>query len=75
MADAVAGLDAGFLLTETSTMPWHVLGVLVLDPSTAPEPFTFDSVRRLVAARFENHAAIGASARPVASQAVAWAVQ
>ena len=54
MADAVAGLDAGFLLTETSTMPWHVLGVLVLDPSTAPEPFTVDSVRRLVAARLND---------------------
>ena len=54
MTDAVAGLDAGFLLTETSTMPWHVLGVLVLDPSTAPEPFSFDSVRRLVAARLDH---------------------
>ena len=54
MADAVAGLDAGFLLTETSTMPWQVLGVLVLDPSTAPEPFTFDTVRRLVAARLDS---------------------
>lgn len=54
MADVVAGLDAGFLLTETSTMPWHVLGVLVVDPSTAPEPFGVDSVRALVAARLDR---------------------
>lgn len=50
----MAGLDAGFLLTETSTMPWHVLGILVLDPSTAPEPFTLEAVRRLVAARLDG---------------------
>lgn len=54
MAEPVAGLDAGFLLTETSTMPWHVLGVLILDPSTAPEPFTVEAVRRLVAARVDR---------------------
>lgn len=54
MAEPVAGLDAGFLLTETSTMPWHVLGVLIVDPSTAPEPFTLDAVRRLVAARVDR---------------------
>ncbi|HMK11630.1 MAG TPA: wax ester/triacylglycerol synthase family O-acyltransferase [Acidimicrobiales bacterium] len=54
MADLVAGLDAGFLLTETSTMPWHVLGILILDPSTAPEPLTVSSVRRLIAARLDD---------------------
>jgi len=41
----------------------------------APCDAPASDLRRLVAARFENHAAIGASARPVASQAVAWAVQ
>lgn len=54
MDTTVAGLDAGFLLTETPNMPWHVLGVLVVDPSTAPEPFTLDSVRRLVEARLDR---------------------
>ena len=54
MADLIAGLDAGFLLTETSTMPWHVLGILVVDPSTGPEPFSVDSVRRLVTARLDR---------------------
>src|SRR5262245_47514708 len=54
MADPVAGLDAAFLLTETSTMPWHVLGVLIVDPSTAPQPFGVDSVRHLVAARLDS---------------------
>jgi WS/DGAT/MGAT family acyltransferase len=53
VTELVAGLDAGFLLTETSTMPWHVLGVLVLDRSTAAEEFTVDGIRRLVAARLD----------------------
>lgn len=32
-------------------MPWHVLGILIVDPAGAPEPFTVESIRRLVAAR------------------------
>jgi hypothetical protein len=46
-----------------------------IDPAGDPCDAPGSDLRRLVAARFENHAAIGASARPVASQAVAWAVQ
>lgn len=51
MAVPVAGLDAGFLLTETPTMPWHVLGVLIVDPSTAPVRFDATAVGRLLEAR------------------------
>ena len=46
-----------------------------IDPTGDPCDAPGSDLRRLVAARFENHAAIGAGARPVASQAVAWAVQ
>lgn len=53
MGELVAGLDAGFLVTETSTMLWHVGGVIVLDPRDAPEPFSVDIVRRLVSARLD----------------------
>ena len=53
MSELVAGLDAGFLLTETSTTLWHICGVLVVDPATAPEPFSVEGVRRLVAARLD----------------------
>ena len=54
MSEHVAGLDAGFLLTETSTTLWHICGVLVVDPATAPEPFSVEAVRRLVTARLDH---------------------
>jgi WS/DGAT/MGAT family acyltransferase len=47
----LSGLDAAFLSMETATSHMHVLGVAVVDPSTAPEPFTFERVRALVATR------------------------
>lgn len=59
MADPVAGLDAAFLLTESSTMPWHVLGIFLVDPRGAPELFNVDSVRRVVAARLDHIEAFG----------------
>jgi hypothetical protein len=46
-----------------------------IDPAGDPCDAPGSDLRRLVAARFENHAAIGANARPAASRAVAWAVQ
>ncbi|MEM8618566.1 MAG: wax ester/triacylglycerol synthase family O-acyltransferase [Actinomycetota bacterium] len=51
MSEPVAGLDAGFLLTETSTMRWHVIGVLIVDPSTATEQFGLASIARLLELR------------------------
>jgi WS/DGAT/MGAT family acyltransferase len=47
----LAPLDAGFLLTESETTTWHVLGVLVLDASTASAPITVERVRQLVRER------------------------
>ena len=42
----LTGIDTAFLSMETRTTVGHVTGVLLLDPSTSPEPFTFDRVRR-----------------------------
>jgi flagellar biosynthesis protein FlhG len=46
-----------------------------IDPAGDPCEVPGGDLRRLVAARFENHAAIGAGSRPAASHSVAWAVQ
>ena len=47
----LTGLDAAFLALETPTAHMHVVGVAVLDPTTAPEPFSVNAVRRLIAGR------------------------
>ena len=47
----LTGLDATFLYMETPTSPMHVASLMVLDPSTAPDGFTFDSLRQLYADR------------------------
>jgi len=44
----LSGMDASFLYMETPSMHSHVVGTLVLDPSTSPEPFTFDRVVGLI---------------------------
>ena len=40
----LSGMDASFLYMETPSMHSHVVGTLVLDPSTAPEPFSYERV-------------------------------
>jgi WS/DGAT/MGAT family acyltransferase len=47
----LSGLDAAFLAIETPSAPMHVLGVVVVDPSTAPVPFGPERVRDLFEAR------------------------
>jgi WS/DGAT/MGAT family acyltransferase len=41
-------MDASFLYMETPSAPTHVIGTLVLDPSTAPDGCSFDKVVRLL---------------------------
>lgn len=41
----LSGLDASFLYFETPEQLLHVCGVVVLDPSTIPGGFSFDSMR------------------------------
>ncbi|MEJ5255625.1 MAG: wax ester/triacylglycerol synthase family O-acyltransferase [Acidimicrobiales bacterium] len=43
----LSGLDAGFLYMETPTSFMHVASLMVLDPSTAPHGFSFQSLRQL----------------------------
>ena len=40
----LTGQDAFFIYAETPEQHQHTLGVLILDPSTAPEPLTFERV-------------------------------
>lgn len=51
---AVVGIDAAFLHTETASTHWHVVGVVLLDDSGAPEPFDAELVRRVLADRIEH---------------------
>lgn len=44
----LAGIDAAFLYLETPSMHTHVVGTIILDPATAPEPFDFDRIRELL---------------------------
>lgn len=47
----LTGLDAAFLAMETRTVCGHVGSVCVIDPSTAPEPFTLERFTRVVESR------------------------
>ena len=47
----LTGLDAGFLYMETTSSPMHVASLMVLDPSTSPDGFSFDKLRDLYAQR------------------------
>jgi len=52
--DRLSGLDASFLYLETPAQLMHVCGVIVLDPSTMPEPYTFGRLRDGIAARVRD---------------------
>ncbi len=43
--DRLSGLDASFLYLETPAQLMHVCGVIVLDPSTMPDGYTFEAFR------------------------------
>jgi diacylglycerol O-acyltransferase len=47
----LTGLDAAFLAMETRTVFGHVGSISVVDPSTAPEPFTLERFTRVVESR------------------------
>ena len=50
----VRGIDAAFLHNETHSSPWNIVGVLVFDPSTAPEGFSAEVLRRVIAGRIDE---------------------
>jgi diacylglycerol O-acyltransferase / wax synthase len=43
--ERMSGLDASFLYFETPNMHMHVMGVIVFDPSTVPEGYSFENVK------------------------------
>ncbi|MCW2813894.1 MAG: Diacylglycerol O-acyltransferase [Nocardioides sp.] len=43
--DRLSGLDASFLYLETPAQLMHVCGVIVIDPSTMPTPYSFASLQ------------------------------
>jgi len=51
---AVVGIDAAFLHTETPSTHWHVVGVVLLDHTDAPQPFDAEMLRRVLADRLEH---------------------
>lgn len=45
------GIDSAFLALETHDHPLHVMAVMLLDPSTVPDGFSFERLREFVADR------------------------
>jgi diacylglycerol O-acyltransferase / wax synthase len=52
--DRLSGLDASFLYLETPAQLMHVCGLIVLDPSTMPEPYSFTAFRAGIEARVRD---------------------
>lgn len=50
----LTGVDASFLAWESNTTVGHITGVLLLDPTTSPEPWTFERFARLLEARLHR---------------------
>ena len=44
--DRLSGLDANFLYLETPEQLMHVCGVIVIDPSTMPDGYSFDAMKQ-----------------------------
>ena len=49
--EQLGGFDASFLYFETPTMHMHVLGLIIIDPSTIEGGYSFGLVRKYVEAR------------------------
>ncbi len=49
--DRLSGLDASFLYLETPEQLLHVCGVIVLDPSTMPDGYSFATMKALINSR------------------------
>lgn len=49
--ERMSGLDATFLYFETPSNHMHVMGVIVFDPATSSEPYSFERVKEMMRAR------------------------
>jgi WS/DGAT/MGAT family acyltransferase len=47
----LGGLDSAFLIFENSTMHMHVGGLMLVDPSTAKQPYSYDHYRNYIESR------------------------
>ena len=52
--DRLSGLDASFLYLETPAQLMHVCGLIIVDPSTMPEPYSFAAMRDGIGARVQD---------------------
>ena len=52
--DRLSGLDASFLYLETPAQLMHVCGLIVLDPSTMPTPYSFEHVQSEIDRRVKD---------------------
>ncbi len=63
--DRLSGLDASFLYLETPEQLLHVCGLIVLDPSTMPDGYSFDAMRDEIDSRVHDVAAFTRKLRKV----------
>ena len=54
LMDRLSGLDASFLYLETPAQLMHVCGLIVLDPSTMPSPYTFELMQSEIDRRVKD---------------------
>src|SRR5690242_14236178 len=63
--ERLSGLDASFLYLESSAQLMHVCGLLLLDPTTIPEGYSFDRFRTALHQRVRSLPAFHRKLRPV----------
>lgn len=52
--ERLSGVDSAFLSLETPTMQMHIVGVIILDPSTVEDGYSFDNLKRLLMSRIHR---------------------
>lgn len=50
----LSGVDSAFLYLETPTMHMHIVGVILLDPSSVEGGYSFDGLKRLISSRLHR---------------------
>lgn len=50
----LSGVDSAFLSLETPTTRMHIVGVIILDPSTVEDGYSFDNLKRLLLSRIHR---------------------
>jgi WS/DGAT/MGAT family acyltransferase len=52
--ERLSGVDAAFLYLETPTMHMHIVGVIVMDPSTMPDGYTYERLKALLRSKIHR---------------------